>query len=316
MIKNVGITTLWQNIKQMGWKIIITIVTPGFFLVFQGFAWYVCIDHSKSNAKLNRIILTQIAGWALSEIAPVSSFAGETFKGIILKQRVKSSTIVSSLVLYNTLHTFGTITIFGIGIIITLIIIKTTALVKVISIGAIIVTIIVFIYFVKKQQKGLLTGFYNFLMKIKIFRKKFAGKQEKIKAIDDELHHFWINKKKNYVLAYIYILTAKLFGALEYYVILKFIGYEQSFLIAFFLFIISSVIFVAAFFIPSQIGILTGGLNRTFKILNLDPTYGTMLGIFRRIRVIIWTLFGLLLIPFLGISINKKQIKIEKDILE
>ncbi len=299
MIRDVGISTLWKNAKQMGWKISIIIVVPGLFIIFQAIAWWLCIEKTGSKITLKRIMLIQIAGWAFSEVAPFSSIAGETFKGVVLKDKLKGSTIVSSLVLYNTIHTFATISILCVGVVITLIIIKTTAIIKIISIASIIIAIFLFLLFIKEQKKGMLLSLYNFFKKIKFLKKKLSGKEEKIIAIDKEMHHFWVNKKRNYIMAFLFMFCAKIFGALEYYLILIFIGYAQSFLIALFLFIISHVIFIAAFFIPSQIGLVTGGLNRTFKLLDLNPAYGTLVGIFRRIRVLCWTIFGLLLIPFL-----------------
>lgn len=296
MLQNVGLAELWLKTKEMGWRILIIIGITGLGLVFQAYAWWHCIDHTRSKARLSDIVMTHISGWAVAEIAPLSNAAGEAFKGVMIRNHLEKSTVYSSLLLMNTIHTLVTFKIIAIGVVLTLFMITVSLGMKILSISIAAFMLFIVFLLISRQSKGMVTGIIKFFMRFKLFKSKFETKLERAQEIDKELSHFWKNKKKNFGMAYLMIWLGKIAGIMELFLILKFLNYPQSFLTASYLFILLSVIFIVMFFVPSQIGVTEGGLNRAFKMLDMNPDYGTLLGIFRRIRVIVWIGLGLLLI--------------------
>jgi uncharacterized protein (TIRG00374 family) len=144
-------------------------------------------------------------------------------------------------------------------------------------------------------------------MRFKVLKARLETKLERAAEIDKELSYFWKYKKKNFWIAYFMIWMGKVMGVLEFYLILYFLNYTQGFILVSYLFILTNIIFIIMFFVPSQIGVTEGGLNRAFKMFNLNPDYGTMLGIFRRIRVIFWIGIGLVLILISGIVWKRRE---------
>jgi uncharacterized protein (TIRG00374 family) len=302
MINDFGFKRLWKELVKLGWGLVLLIPLAGAALFMQSLAWWVCIDHSKSTASLKDIYITQIAGWAVGEVAPLSSAMGETFKGYMIRHHLEPSTVFSSLLLFNTIHTLVTITMFCLGLGVTLFILKASLSAYIISYSILFFLLVLIIFLVKGQKKGFVAPIFRQLSKIKFLKPKIEPKIDHAIKIDEEMGHFWKNKKLNFLLSYIFLWFGKLGGILEMLLILYFLNYTQSFLTVSFMFIVTSAIQIVLFFVPSQVGVFEGGLNRTFVLLSLNPTYGTLLGVIRRIRVICWAIIGFLVIFFTSLK--------------
>ncbi len=300
MLKDVGIESLWKKVVEMDWRIIILLSFHAFFFFFQALSWWKCIDHNKSKAKFKDVYLIKATGWTVAEITPLGAAMGETFKGYLIGRHVEKSTVISSLLLYNTIHTFVTISMIIIGVIFLFTLIPVTIVTKVIILAVLGVLLFGLFMLVRQQHKGFITSIITLLMKFSFLKEKLEAKLPRAREVDEEMRHFWQNKKWDFILSYIFQMSAKVVEAFELWVIMQFLNYPISFLHASFLFIITAMIFIVGFFVPSQIGVVEGGMNRSFSLLGLNPVFGTLMAIFRRIRVVFWIGVGLLIILLKG----------------
>lgn len=230
----------------------------------------------------------------MGEVLPLSAVAGEAYKGMVLKDKLESSVVISSLILVNTIHALVTFSMIGVGVVILFIYIAISPVIKVLIIALLLVLYFAVGLVMLRQKKGIFAPLLLSLMKIKFLKRLLQGNVKKAAEIDKKMKTFYKANKKRFIWSYLAIWGVKLTSILEYYLIMQFMSYPVRFDIAFLLFVISNIIFIVMFFIPSQIGVTEGGLGQAFKMLGLNPEQGVLLGVFRRLRVVVWIALGFL----------------------
>jgi len=96
-------------------------------------------------------------------------------------------------------------------------------------------------------------------------------------------------------------LMAWLLGALETWMILRFLGTPVSLVTATVIEAFGTGIRFATFMIPGSLGALEGGYAATFAALGFGGTMGVSFSLVRRIREIVWIGVGLVAFAFLRI---------------
>jgi hypothetical protein len=195
----------------------------------------------------------------------------------------------------------------ALGVVILFFIIKISVIIKAVLILSLALSFLLFAYIISRQRKGMFVGLITCLSRIKFLKKRLFHHLEKAAEIDSKMAYFWKNERKAFLLSFISMWIVKATGTLELYLIMHFLNYPISISMAALLFILSNVMMIVLCFIPSQVGVATGGFSLVFKSLGYSSEYGTLLGIFRRVKCIFWAGAGLLFIPLLGISSVKDE---------
>ena len=294
MISQIGIGYIYTQIENMGWKFlwILSLHIP--VLLCFTIAWFLCTGKKWKRQLFGRLFTSESAGWSMGEVLPLSAVAGEAYKGMVLKDKLESSVVISSLILVNTIHALVTFSMIGVGVVILFISIAISPVIKVLIIALLLVLYFAVGLVMLRQKKGIFAPLLLSLMKIKFLKRLLQGNVKKAAEIDKKMKTFYKANKKRFIWSYLAIWGVKLTSILEYYLIMQFLSYPVRFDIAFLLFVISNIIFIVMFFIPSQIGVTEGGLGQSFKMLGLNPEQGVLLGVFRRLRVVVWIALGFL----------------------
>ena len=91
-----------------------------------------------------------------------------------------------------------------------------------------------------------------------------------------------------------------LLGACETFVILRALGANIDFAVAFLITSLTVIINSLFFFMPSSIGVMEGGQVFLLATLGLNPAIGLSLGIVKRMRKIFWISVGRLFLTHLS----------------
>jgi glycosyltransferase 2 family protein len=90
-------------------------------------------------------------------------------------------------------------------------------------------------------------------------------------------------------------LVAWLLGAIEAYLILKFLGIPVSLATATVIEAFGTGVRFATFLVPASFGVQEGGFAVTFVALGLSAANGIAFGLVRRLRELVWIAIGLAL---------------------
>jgi uncharacterized membrane protein YbhN (UPF0104 family) len=121
--------------------------------------------------------------------------------------------------------------------------------------------------------------------------------------IDDNIGQFYKDHKGRFFLVMFFHGLGWLLGACETFVILRALGADIEFAVAFLITSLTVIIKSLFFFMPSNIGILEGGQVFLLSTLGLAPALGLSLGIVKRMRKIFWITIGWLFLTHLSRSV-------------
>ena len=132
---------------------------------------------------------------------------------------------------------------------------------------------------------------------VKGWAERFVTHHKKqLDSIDQQIAALHRQSPKTFVGAVASELTCRVASALEIYFILLVVTPEANYLESILILAFTSLIANLLFFMPLQLGGREGGFFMSAKGLQLSATAGIMVALLVRIRELIWTAIGLLLI--------------------
>ncbi|HCL57692.1 MAG TPA: hypothetical protein DHW82_11890 [Spirochaetia bacterium] len=310
-----GFAILFFIGQKIGWEVIleksmsihiggfiIILILPLVWIFLHSFGWFLLLDDRK-KFRFRNFFGAQISSTAVSEILPMGQASGEPYRILYVRRKYSgehSPNIIASIILYNTIHSFATGLLITSGFFLILTLLNVGFYKKIIAIGMIVLGFAVLFYFIQKQKKGLLAAVFSIMGKFKIFKKFVERKKDKADQVDTRLKKFYQSHRSTFYLALIIIFIAKIMGAVEFYIIMYFINEPISFLTAVIVFAGNSVVQLLFFFFPAQIGASEGSIVYLFSVLGKSTVSGITLALFRRIRVLAWTLVGFIIAYLYG----------------
>lgn len=307
-----GIAVIYFLGKEFGWQNIWTLISnialtdlgiilllPLVWIFFHSLGWHFLLDRRHDFTFLH-MLGAQISSMAISEL-PMGQAGGEPYRIYYLRKHFgtqESPNIIASVILYNTIHSLVTGALFVTGFLAILFLVRVNPYKIALVIAALLIGGITVLVFIQKQKKGIMGKIFDLLEKISFLRKFAHRKREKALQVDERLVSFYIQHRTHFFISFFFILIAKAMGAVEFYLIMGFIGFPVTFMVAFIVFAGSAVVQLLLFFLP--LGPTEGAIIFLFKALGQNPAAATALALFRRVRVIFWTLIGFVIAHFWG----------------
>ena len=285
---------LWGHLIESGWGIIFVLTVYGAGFVVDTVAWQFVLPSTKLNYPwLYDLWKVRMVGAAFGKMMPFSAFGGAPIKGYILKKHYNISYRegAASIILVESTHLISMIIFMAFGV--SLIFLHSNLpenyrTFSIISLCALAIGI--FAFFMIQRFK--ITSFVS----ERISRFALGKKLEKflihLKEFDERLVEFYTSERSRFFCAFGLNLLNWFLGALEIYVILYFLGHPISFGESIILETLVELIRAGTFFIPATLGSQEAGfLFATGAITGL-PTLGIAAGLMRRVREIVWLLWG------------------------
>jgi hypothetical protein len=294
----IGWGEIWAKILSISpLELGIILILPIGWHLFHSLGWFFLLAQ-KSSFNFLHIIGAHLSSAAVSEVVPMGQAGGEPYRAYFVRKqysREKSPNIIASIILYNTIHSIATGILFAVGFIMILSIIDVQIYKRILFILALVVGFGVVVFFIQKQKKGFMSKIFDILGRFRPLQGFVERKRPKAEMVDERLGQFYREHRIFFYISLLFVGIAKSFGAIEVYLIMKFIGYPISFMVAFIVFSGSALIQLVLFFFPAQIGASEGSVVYLLSVLGHPPIYGITLALFRRIRVIFWTIIGLII---------------------
>jgi len=301
-----GIKKPVMQIIEFGWKFWICVLIYLFNQLLLTYGWMVLITYPLKARQYFNVLTARIAGDSTTTINAAASIAGDALKAMYLKDVVPFKIGFASVLMDRTIHMVGNILLIFIGLFVGFFKLHMPLYVLAGTFLFFILFLIILIYLIKKQKKGIIQYAISLLPE-KLRTKIYASetRREKISNIDDEiglifssrenLNHFWISLFMHTVP----VMTA---GTVEIYIIMYYAGGSAAPLDAMFVYLFGLFIAAAAFFVPLNIGTSEGSYSMVLAFLGYDPVLGLTVGIIRRLRALVWSGIGLILLFHKGLT--------------
>ena len=294
MVSKIGIGKIWGNIKKVTiTNFIILIFIRILYWTLRTINWKVILNNFGSDISLRTLFWARMGGHAVSQLTPAAQVGSELTRIMLINKENNRKKVFASVILDKTIEFLSVIFLSFLGILGLIYKVALSLRLKIFLISSVFIATIFIIFFILKQNRGILGWFVSLVEKFN-FGKKISEKYgENIAEIDSYLTDFYKYHKKSFFKVFLLYLLLVFFWIAEIYLTMRFIGMVKvTYVDAFFITILGN--FALVFQItPGAIGIYEITYVGLFAIFGLSESLALSLVFMRRILSLILAGFGL-----------------------
>lgn len=303
MLTQLDYKQVWDGLKSAGYWFFAVVALWAFLYIFNTATWYIIIKSgSKEPTKINFLWLYKItvSGFALNYTTPCGLMGGEPYRVMSLSPKIGPERASSSVILYAMTHIFSHFLFWILSILIYILTEPLNLFISIILIAAGAFCCLGVWFFLKGYRKGMAVRLMNLLKHIpgaKKWAKGFIERhKEQLDTIDSQIAALHNQNRKSFVAAVLLELACRFCSAFEIIFVLMVLTADVSFAQCVLILAFTSLFANLLFFIPLQLGGREGGFVMSTAGLALSASAGIFVALIVRIRELIWTAIGLLLI--------------------
>lgn len=328
MVTQLDFRQVWEGITRAGYWFLAVVALWLFLYFFNTAAWWVIIrsqeddsqappiPHSRKEAidgssegagrakafSFLWLYKITISGFALNYATPGGLMGGEPYRIMALSPKIGTERATASVLLYVMTHIFSH---FWFWLLSCVLYVCTQTLS--VFMGTLIAIVATFCltaiwFFLKGYKRGIAASGIKLLRHLP-FAKRWARRffdehAEQLAEIDRQIAALHNQNPRTFVGAVGLELACRIASALEIFFILLVIMPSANYLQCILILAFTSLFANMLFFIPLQLGGREGGFLMSAGGLGMTASAGIFVALLVRLRELIWTAFGLLLIKF------------------
>ena len=308
MVTQLNFDEVYEGVQRAGYWFLAVVALWAVLYIFNTAAWWLIInsqsapasDKQPSHVSFLWLYKITISGFALNYATPGGLMGGEPYKMMSLSPKIGTERATSSVILHTMTHIFSH---FWFWLISCLLFVMTEPLNILTSSILVLVTLFCLTaiwFFIKGYKKGIARTVMTILSHIP-FIKKWAQRMierysDNLTTIDHQIASLHNQNRRTFVLAVLLELSCRIVSALEIMFVLLVIMPEVNFVQCILILAFTSLIANMLFFIPLQLGGREGGFLMSVNGLGMTASTGIFVALIVRLRELIWTGIGLLMI--------------------
>lgn len=315
MVTQLNFAEVWDGLKHAGYWFFAVVALWAFLYIFNTAAWYLIIKgvcrqsaDDKNQPKVDPkhpvsipwLYKVTISGFALNYATPGGLMGGEPYRIMELAPKIGAERASSSVILYAMTHIFSHFWFWLLSVIIFVLTQHVTF-----TLGIMLAAIAAFCllgiwFFTSGYRKGLANRIMNLFRHTPLIKKwaePFVEKhREQLDTIDQQIAALHKQNPHNFIGAVLSELACRFASATEVLfcllVLMPHVNYINCILILAFTSLFANLLF----FIPLQLGGREGGFLMSTTALGLTASAGIFVALIVRLRELLWTGIGLLMI--------------------
>jgi len=312
MLTQLDFRQAWEGLQKAGYWFVAVIALWAFLYIFNTTAWYIIIKSGRTDKTKSDgigfwwLYKVTVSAFALNYATPGGLMGGEPYRIMMLSPKIGTQRASSSTVLYVMTHIFSHFWFWFLSVLLYIAVHGLN-----VGMGMILGIITLFCilgigFFLRAYRKGVVVVLMNMMRRLPLVKRWalpfFEKNREKLENIDLQIASLRGQNPGNYIAVVMLELTCRVVSALEIYFVLMVISQSPSYLDCILILALTSLIANLLFFMPLQLGGREGGFLLSTTSLGITTSGGVFLALIVRIRELIWTFIGLLLI-----KIDKKS---------
>ena len=301
MIWQLDFHQVYEGLRHAGYWFAAVIALWALLYVLNTLTWYMIIAAGgKKCPDFWMLYKTSVSGFALNYATPGGLMGGEAYRIMELAPKIGTERASSSVILYVMTHIFSHFWFWLLSVGIYLITQSPTMPIAVILALTTAFCMLGIWFFMRGYKKGLAMMLTRWLSKMpwmgKWARRLMEKQGDKLREIDTQIAALHKQNPVSFVSAVVLELLCRFLSSFEIMFVLLVIMPEVSYPSCVIILAFTSLFANLLFFIPLQLGGREGGFMLSASGLAMAASSGIFVALIVRIRELIWTAIGLMLI--------------------
>lgn len=292
LLATIGPGAVIQAFADLSWRLLVILLFPfGLTTFLDTLGWRYAFR--RDLVPYRTLLAARLAGEAFNVTTPTASMGGEAVKAWLVRPWAPLTEGLPSVIVAKTTIVIGQALFVIVGLVAAHAALPSDSLVVRGMEWLLVVQVLAVGGFVAVQAGGALSGGTRWLRKLGWVSGDSAAT---LGEVNDELARFYRREPRRLARSILFHFLAWLIGALEPWLILRWIGLPVSLAEATAIEAFSTGIRFAAFLVPGYLGALEVGHVAIFAALGLGAPAGLSFTLIRRVREAAWTGLGFLLL--------------------
>lgn len=293
LLHRLGMSSVLHYVEMVGWGLGVTIALEGVARLANTLGWRVAICDYPARLSFSRLFLARVAGEAIDYTTPSAQLGGQFVMAMMVKRDLRLPKGLASVIAATMAEAIGQI-----GFVIMALLLSARLASSYHELfwpvtGGITLTVGLAAGFFYVQQKQPFFRLWKLATKFGLPRLGSAEVGRSSEEADRLLLDFYENHRIRVMLSCLCYLVAWSLGPLEIYLLLGFLGQPRTVEVALLTEGVGLLIERATFMIPAKLVSQEGGKALILDMLGYAPGIGFAIGLLRRIKELVWVLFGL-----------------------
>ena len=306
MLTQLDYREVFAGLRSTGYWFFAVLALWALLYAFNTATWYIIIrsgSSGKDNINFFWLYKITVSGFALNYATPCGLMGGEPYRIMALKPKIGTERATSSVILYAMTHIFSHFIFWLLSILIYLLTQPLNVFTGTLLAAAGAFCTLGVWFFLKGYRKGMavrLMRFARHVPGLKRWARGFVEKhKEQLDSIDSQIAALHGQNPKTFLSAVLLELACRFCSAFEImFVLFVLPGVCATFAQCVLILAFTSLFANLLFFLPLQLGGREGGFVMSAAGLSLTASAGIFVALIVRLRELIWTAIGLLLIKF------------------
>jgi glycosyltransferase 2 family protein len=303
LVGRLGPDAIWQSLLQLRWRFPLVLALACTWHITNSVAWACAFPPDAFRPRLRTLFMAKLAGEAVNQITPLANIGGEPLKAYLLRTESPVSRGLASVVINKTGQVITGLVFTALGLFLVILywsLPQAIPLPVQLGLTILLAAAALLAVFLWRKQSHLFSSLLGLLRRLGMRTDLVEQRMARAARIDHSIGQFYRDHGLRFALVMFFHGIGWLLGAVETYVILRGLGANIDFAVAFLITSLSLIINALFFFMPSSIGVMEGGQVFLLTTLGLDPAMGLSLGIAKRVRKIFWISIGWLFLTRLS----------------
>jgi glycosyltransferase 2 family protein len=292
-VRSLGVHSVYENLRLVGWGLGITIAMEALARIANTLGWRVVIEKCPPSLTLSKLFFARIAGEAVDYTTPSAQLGGQLVMAMMVRRELPIAAGLASVVIASLAEALGQIAFICVALLLSIRLAASFTDLFWPIVGGLAITIGLAGAFFYVQRKRPFFHIWKAAARLDLPMLATIEVGQASQEADEILDDFYRHSRWRLAVACLFYLFAWSLGPVEIYLLLAFMGQKATVEIALLTEALGLLIERATFMIPAKLVSQEGGKALILGMLGYRAGVGFSVGLLRRIKELVWVLFGL-----------------------